>query len=261
MSLLGTIKKLGEQRYFEPGFIVFIAFLLFWGDLASARVSGDSPYTNVENRDYERAGLDGGDLMSNRWDHNFTFTIGMAQGSWVVDQFGPVSDRTFKSRAVVSKFQYTFHLPLYRNLGYVLGSSFGYYWERKLNETELHRVSAIHFPGIHFGLVYSFTPYFRVLGGVETYLERVDDLAIVSKNTGSGKTEESEVSLTMRPNFDWILASDFFYSGTWGVRLEWHYRRVISTPPTDSPGQVVGTRLTKKDTWIGLGLIFHLFAT
>jgi hypothetical protein len=259
MPLLGTIKKVIKQRYFtySKGLLLFV--LCVFQSAVLARTASDSPLAFEE---FEKGEMDSniGLFKFNRWDHNFVWTMGMAKGLWRIDQMGPVDGVEFDSNASVFKFQYSFHLPLWGNLGYVLGSSFGYYWEQKSNDQTFHSVSAMHFPGIHAGLVYSFAPTFRILGGAETYLERINDLAVITKNS-AGVDEERKVSLTMRPNLDWIIATDYFYSDSWGIRLEGHFRTVISTPPSASEGQVIGARLTKKDTWIGLGLIFHLFAT
>ena len=258
MSLLGTIKKRIEQRYFNPFLTLFLLVLPF--DAVFARVAGD-PSILEEDDAFLKRETSGGLFNSNRWDHNFAFTFGMAKGSWRVEQLDNLDGVEFESRASFVKAQYSFHLPLWKDLGYVLGSSFGYYWEKRMDDAQFHRVSSIHFPGIHLGLVYSFAPSFRILGGVETYLERLDDIAVSTHNPVSDQDQERKVSITMRPNFDWILASDVFFTRSWGLRLEWHSRKVISSPPSGSFGQVVGARLTKKDTWIGLGVIFHLFAT
>jgi hypothetical protein len=260
MSILGTIKMLIEQRYFFRKIVLFFGIGFFWGAEGLARAVGESPLS-LEEQEYQEAEIGRVRLKSNNWDHNFAITFGMAQGSWLVDSLGPVSGLEFESKAFFSKFQYSFHLPLYGSFGYVIGSSFGYYWERKLNDSEFHRVSAIHFPGIHLGLAYNFTPFFRIQGGVETYLERLDDLSVTTRNQKTDQDEVRKISLTMRPNFDWVLSTDFFYSINWGVRLEGHFRRVTNTPPAGADGKLIGARLTKKDTWVGLGLIFHLFAT
>jgi hypothetical protein len=265
MSILGTIKRAIEQWDFARYSSLFLggAFVFFgWGQVVFARDAGDPPRQLPQEEEGQTQKVSLGGLGENKWDHNLACIVGMAKGSWVLDELGPVVGQQFKSEAYVSKCQYSFHLPLYKGLGYVLGSSFGYYWERRMeDEKTFHRVSSIHFPGIHLGLVYNFSPYFRVEGGMETYLERLDELTIVSTNQVSGESEERRVSLTMRPNFDWVIASDFFYSGNWGLRVEWHLRRVISVPPSASEGQAIGAKLTKKDAWLGVGLIFHLFAT
>lgn len=261
MVVLGTIKEKWKQRYFPCFGRCLLAFCAFFGGQSlQARDAGETPLA-VKDDEFEKRRDQEGVFEFNRWDHNFALSFGMAKGSWTIEQMGPVQGLDFDSRAYFSKFQYSFHLPLHKNLGYVLGSSFGYYWEKRLDNAQFHRVSAIHFPGIHLGLVYNFTSYFRILGGVETYLERLDDITVTTTNSTTHQQEKRSVSLTMRPNFDWILASDIFYHGSWGLRVEWHNRRVISTPPSKSEGEVVGARLVKRDTWIGLGLIFHLFAT
>ncbi len=190
-----------------------------------------------------------------RWDHNLILLTGNARGSWVIDHLGPTRGETFSSNAFYFKFQYAFHLPIVGNLGYVLGSSFGYYWEEKGPSSTFQKTSSIHFPGIHLGVVYNFTSSFRIEFAGETYLERLNDLSIISNG------ERYKISVTMRPNYDFSLASDLFYSTKWGVRLEWHTREVQAHPPSDSQGQIIGAGLIKKDTWFGLGVIYHLFAS
>ena len=261
MYILGTIKREIEQCYFIAVFMGFLG--LFVSVLSTqAAFSADSSVDPGAMDIVDSRALEYGVFKNKKWDHNFALLIGRAWGQSIVDQTRPIQRREFRSEAVYTKFQYCFHLPLYRGFGYVLGTSFGYYLEQVVeDERTFRRVKSYHFPGIHLGLVYNFSPTFRVLGGLETYLERIDKLTILSKDQATGTEVENNLSLTLLPNFDWILASDVFYSGGWGIRLEWHTRRVISTPPSASGGQVVGANLTKRDTWIGLGLIFHTFAT
>lgn len=262
MSLLGTIKRGFEQRYFIAVFYTLFGMGVFLGGVQAAFTSslvGDdaAAFDSVDSRAVQY-----GAFKNKKWDHNFALVIGKAWGKSVVEKTGPIQRREFQSEAFFSKFQYTFHLPLYKGFGYVLGTSFGYSLEQVMQDDKtFHRVKSYHFPGVHLGLVYNFSPNFRVLGGVETYMERIDKLTIISENKGTGSKDENALSLTLIPNFDWILATDLFYSGSWGLRLEWHIRRVISIPPSASEEKVVGANLTKRDTWIGLGLIFHTFAT
>lgn len=203
---------------------------------------------------FQERGGEGWILMPTRWDHNIGITFGMSRGTWELEGLDPVRGQQFPSQAFLGKVQYTFHLPIVGNLGYVLGSSLGYYLEEGRYHDELHRVSSIHFPGIHLGLVLNVTPGLRVEGAFETYLERIDELAL---DTKEGR---KKISMTMRPDYDLMLSMDMFYSLHWGVRVEWHKRRVSNTPPRESEGQIVDSLIRKKDNWIAVGFIFHFFA-
>lgn len=193
-------------------------------------------------------------FLPTRWDHNFALTFGISRGTWEIERFDPVRGKRFPSQAILSKLQYSFHLPITGHFGYSLGSSFGYYWEERTFNDTLHRVSSVHLPGIHVGFVTNLTPGLRVEGAFETYLERLEALAI---DSDEGR---KKISITMRPDYDFILALDVFHSLNWGVRVEWHTRRVSHTPPKESEGQVVNALIRKKDAWIALGFIFHFFA-
>ena len=265
MLRLETTKWTIKQRYFTLRILRLpILLSLCWGGVSSGRVAGDNANVleppETQSAQPENSTFQVANFKSTKWDHNFAFTVGGARGAWAVDQFGPVVEKSFFSRAYFGKFQYTFHLPMIGNLGYVIGSSCGYYWEKGEDDQQFQRVSAVHFPGIHVGLVYSFTPFFRIEGAFETYLERLDRLRVFTPN-GTSVPDMYQVSVTMRPDYDWILLSDFFFSESWGTRLEWHIRKVDVNPPAESDGQIIGARLTKRDTWIGLGIIYHLFTT
>lgn len=239
--------------------VVLKAFLLFivtiYSPLLHATISDDE--LGTKNGFNEPPGDSITPQISGptRWDHNLIFTTGNANGLWIIDHLGPTEGESFSSNAYYFKLQYAFHLPIVGDLGYVLGSSLGYYWEGKGHSPIFQKTSSIHFPGIHLGVVYNFTPFFRIEFAGETYLERLNNLSTISNG------DVYKISVTMRPNYDFSLATDLFYSRKWGLRLECHAREVQTNPPSDSQGQIIGAGIIKKDTWFGLGIIYHLFAS
>lgn len=258
---LETIKQMIKQRYSRSA--VFALWLVFncpgiyaFQD-AMSTTGIQNPEVEAENMGEDP--LQGVSFKSIKWDHNFAFTLGEARGAWNIDQFGPIQGKNFDSQAYFAKFQYTFHLPLAGSLGYTIGSSSGYYWERSRSQS-FHSVSSLHFPGIHVGFVYSFTSFLRAEVAFESYLERLEKLQASAMSGVEEDHDPYQISITMRPHYDWILLSDFFYSESWGMRVEWHMRKIDVNPPSESTGQIIGARLTKRDTWIGLGLVYHLFS-
>lgn len=200
-------------------------------------------------------------LKAVKWDHNFGFSVGYARGNWSVDKLGPIEGESFKSRAWYAKADYLYLISINETFGYGLGTSFGYYHEEADQGDMLGRVSSYHLPGLRVGLVANITEFFRFLGGVETYLERLDGLTVTTGNDTNSSSETYKMSLSMTPNFDWFVAMDFFYENHWALRVEGHMRRVINISPSKSEGELIGGRLTKNDRWVSVGLVFHRFAT
>jgi len=184
--------------------------------------------------------------------HNFSIVSGEARGRWYVENFGSVDEGTFPFKAVVNKFQYSFHFPIYGRFGYFLGSSFGFYYEKSNKDQAFQAISSWHLPGVLIGAVVNVSPALRFLVGLESYMERLEGLSALMA------TDREKVNITMESVVDLSTAVDVFYNPNWGVRLEGHRRWVEYKPPQASSG-IIGARLSKTDEWIAIGLVYHLF--
>ncbi len=195
-----------------------------------------------------------------RKDHNFAFSSGFSSGSWQIDRFGTLSGERYFSQGYFSKFQYSFHLPIYGSFGYLLGSSFGYHHETERELERFRSAPAVHLPGFLAGLVFNASLVWRFAAAIDVYLERVsglkDEVDELSEQTGAA--EDSEISITFR-TYDLVIMSDFFYSLNWGVRLEGHFRRVNYLKPTitEQKDIPVDADISKQDSWYGIGIIYH----
>lgn len=187
-----------------------------------------------------------------RREHNFAVSTGVSSGRWQVDRFGSIENKTYENTGIFSKFQYTFHLQLYSGLGYILGSSTGYHYETADQRSEFRPVDAVQYPGVIAGLVYNFNPVLRVSTTIESYLERHNG---IEENDKIG--EDIEIHVTLQA-YDAGFFLDIFYDLAWAIRLEGHRREVYYKRPYKSEGFAVDAKFSKKDQWLGLGLVYHL---
>lgn len=187
-----------------------------------------------------------------RREHNFAVSTGISSGRWYVDRLGSINGKTFENTGIFSKFQYTFHLQLFHGLGYILGSSTGYHYETADQRSEFRPVDAVQYPGVIAGLVYNFNPVLRVSSTFESYLERHNG---IEENDKIG--EDSEIHVTLQA-YDAGFFIDVFYDLAWAIRLEGHRREVYYKRPYKSEGFSVDAKFSKKDQWLGLGLVYHL---
>jgi hypothetical protein len=187
-----------------------------------------------------------------RREHNFALSTGVSSGRWQVNRFGSIEGKTYENTGIFSKFQYTFHLQWIAGFGYILGSSTGYHYETADRRSEFRPVDAIQYPGVIAGLVYNFNPVLRVSSTIEAYLERHNG---IEENDKSGEDEEIHVTLQA---YDAGFFIDVFYDLAWAIRLEGHRREVFYKRPYKSEGFAVDAKFSKKDQWLGLGLVYHL---
>lgn len=187
-----------------------------------------------------------------RREHNFSLSTGVSSGRWQVDRFGSIEDKSFENTGIFTKFQYTFHLQWIGGFGYLLGSSAGYHYETADRRSDFRPTDAVQYPGVVAGLVYNFNPVFRVMTTFDVYLERHTG---IEENDGVGENQKIHVTLQA---YDAGLFMDVFYDLAWGIRLEAHVREVYYKRPYQSEGFPVDAIFSKKDQWLGLGLVYHL---
>ncbi len=190
-------------------------------------------------------------VLKFRREHNFAIMSGVTRGTWYVQRFNTITDRTFPAHGVLSRFQYTFHLPLVGGFGYMLGSGVGYHYESPNTRGEFRPVSAWQFPGIVLGLVNNFNSVLRLSTTAEAYLERHEGL----------KTRQKAIFVTSNV-FDFGAALDIFYDLSFALRLEFHQRELLYDKPNLPSDSIetfdVDARLGKKDQVWGLGMVYHL---
>ena len=187
-----------------------------------------------------------------RREHNFAFSAGVSSGKWDVSRFGSIRDKTYENTGVFSRFQYSFHLQLYHGFGYILGSSTGYHYETADRRSEFRPVDAVQYPGVVAGLVYNLNPVLRFSTTIEAYLERHNG---IEENDKVGDNNKIHVTLQA---YDAGAYIDVFYDLGWAIRLEGHNREVYYKRPYKSEEFAVDAKFSKKDQWLGLGLVYHL---
>jgi hypothetical protein len=219
--------------------LVLLALLAFSG---AAAADDEAP----DRADWDRY------VRGFRRDHNFALSVGAGSGTWDVRRFGNIKGQKYKTSGAWSRFQYSFHLPLYQGFGYMLGSSFGYHYESADKRKPFHPVPALMFPGAMIGIVENFNPVFRWSLAFDAYMERLNDLA---------ERDGQTISVTMEA-FDFGTFIDFFYDLGWAVRLEGHHRHHAYLKPVCSKNSPcdfpVNANFRKDDDWVGLGLVHHL---
>jgi len=186
-----------------------------------------------------------------RRDHNFAFTSGISQSEWDVASLGTIEGRKYNANGFFSRFQYTFHLPLYRGFGTMLGSAMGYHYQNTSETTPFRVVSSLQYPGLVAGLVLNFSPAFRLSGALEYGLERYNGIA-----DRDGVGEDPEISITAEAG-EVAGFFDIFYSLTWALRMEGRYRISNVVRPNRASGFPVDTSIRKTETWTGVGILFH----
>lgn len=190
-----------------------------------------------------------------RSEHNFALSTGISSGVWHVNRFGPLVGEDFDGSGVFARFQYSFHLQLYRGFGYFLGSSLGYHYESADQRKAFRPSPAAQYPGLLGGLVLNISPMLRTSISFDTYLERHDGI-----DAGEG-SDASSIYVTMQA-FDVGAYLDLFYDLLWAFRLEAHKRHLTYNRPglpTDTSATYpVHAGISKDDEWLGLGIVFHL---
>lgn len=188
-----------------------------------------------------------------RREHNFALTTGISSGTWNVKRLGSLSG-SYDNSGVFTRFQYSFHLQLYRGFGFMLGSTAGYHYESADRRKPFRPVPAYLFPGVLGGVVLNFNPVLRTMLTFDSYLERHNG---IQERDNDGDPTEVFITFTA---YDFGAAIDVFYDLGWALRLEAHRRHLEYAQPKESSAadHPVRARLSKDDQWLGLGLVYHL---
>lgn len=186
-----------------------------------------------------------------RRDHNFALSSSIAQNTWKIDQFGTLKGKQFQRQALVTRFQYSFHIPIYKGFGYMLGSSMGYALEQDNPGQPFTPASAFQIPGALVGLVWNYSPGIRFSSSAETYLERHDGI-----KEADHLGEDAQISITGL-SYDIGLYLDLFYELGWALRIEAHNRQLYILPPKYAFG-AIDAKMRKDEQSIGMGIVHHL---
>jgi hypothetical protein len=183
--------------------------------------------------------------------HHFALSGGAGTESWDVTRLGRVENQTVQGDVYHGLLTYSYYLPIYRKLGYFLGTTLGYS-TRELNEGKTFIAPwAVSYPGIAGGLAYAPTPGFRVNGGIGAVLRRWDGLS--SKVSDRRATS---IGITSQ-SIDLNLSMDVFVTLTSALRLEVHQTHDYFPVPRGALGGI-DARLYREDRWFGAGLLYHL---
>ncbi|MBF0440902.1 MAG: hypothetical protein HQK54_03270 [Oligoflexales bacterium] len=191
-----------------------------------------------------------------RRDHNFSISAGKSSGSWRM-RYGPSdgSTRTISNRSRFGKFQYSFHIEIYKGLGYYLGSSLvSSYSEKQFSKDEdVYYSRSFSLPGMVIGVVYNFSPLFRISFGIDGYLERVEKLVF---RDGSANT--IPINITAR-GLSPHLAVDFFLRLDSALRIEAEYKNLAYRFPNNTYDDApLSNSFDSREFLFSLGWIFHL---
>ena len=215
-----------------------LAFLVFCFSLSNTSVASKGVKSNWD------AYID-----SFRSDHNLSYILGRSQGSWQVDHFAGLSNKSYFSQGYLLKFNYSFHIPFKRTLGYFLGSSAGFQIEAG-DQEEFKIPVTLQLPGFLVGVVWDASAYFRVLLRLESYLERLDGI--------TNQRNQKSLNANMLVWTDISVIFDFFFNIDLGVRLEAHQRLSVYSPMKNSgPNHVEYATFVRDDQWVGVGLVHH----
>ncbi len=193
-----------------------------------------------------------------RAEHNFALVAGAARGSYVIESFGELQNTRIPSSAAWSKLQYSYHVPVFRGFGYLLGSSIGYHYAQRDPTRSFQPVPMVMFPGILAGVVLNLNPLWRTMVAADVYMARADGITYFDA-IDPAKTEHISVTLVA---YDSLFALDYFYDLNWGIRIEAHQRAVYYYRPTQQPGDSAvypaDAIFRLEDRWYGVGVVFHL---
>jgi hypothetical protein len=186
-----------------------------------------------------------------RSEHNFSLIGGMMNASWDFKRFDNQVNRSYRERGYLTKFQYSYHISIYRSFGYFLGSAFGL-WVPKGPEASKRVQSGVMLPGVVGGTVLNMTPGLRLMAGIDYHIERWSRL-----RDADAEGSEPSVSITARVT-DLFAALDVFYRLKWAFRMEYHRRRSDYKPVRGAGGFPVDAVLARDEDWLAAGLTYHL---
>lgn len=188
-----------------------------------------------------------------RSEHNFSVAMGMAKSKWLIKPSSWTDDIRPTTKAFYAKVQYSFHIPFWRGFGYFLGSSFGSIIDNGREVDGFKPTSVFMLPGILGGFIANISANLRLGLAVDSYLERVDGISWLDEG------HSTQLSINMMALLDSMAFVDIFYNLNWAFRMEYHLRNVSYTKPESQfKDKVVDAKINRMDSWIGLGLVYHL---
>lgn len=154
-----------------------------------------------------------------RSDHHLAVSFNYDRGAWQAE--GDGIDRSVKinSRIVQASFLYTFHLRLWRGLGYYVGTKTGI---GILEDNEVVRFEGGRYyqlPGLTAGFVWDLSPAFSIYSGLELSLMRIEDFSLDAFAVESSPALEP-ANVTAR-QIAYRFGLDFFFQLELGIRLEY----------------------------------------
>jgi len=186
-----------------------------------------------------------------RREHHFSTSLGYGAGTWRFSQLGDVERDDVEVESYLSRFIYSFHIPISSSVGYFLGTSVGVSSEQFL--TRRVKVDSVYsVPGILLGLAWDYNPGLRFAVGVDHYLERYEGFSHREAVDGD-QLMSFAVNVT-----DLFIWTDIFFRLNLALRVELHNRQTTFIRPPRAQEYLVGGRMAKKDQWLGLGLVYHL---
>ncbi len=190
-----------------------------------------------------------------RRNHHLAFIFASTQGTWQYQQLATEDKQTYSTAGVAAKFEYSFRIPFNSGspFGYLLGSSCGFNYEDTRGSTNLEVGQVWRLPGALAGIVWNLNPQWSFLLTVEHYLERLEGFS------ESGSEVPVRLKTTMQPSYDLGYAVELYSALFWGARFELHQRKILyATPPDLLGADVENVKMSKRDQWLGIGVVYHL---
>jgi hypothetical protein len=187
-----------------------------------------------------------------RRDHNLSLESGYSSTTWIVDKFGDLRSKNYRSRHLTLVANYTFHILIAGKTGYFLGSSAGYALadEKKMDD-QFQPTPSWFLPGVQAGLTYNYDPSGRIIVGVGAQLERFNDLK-TRRNDGSWQN----ASLTGE-SFQFYFGADLFLLLDTAVHIIWSDSTTFFKRPADAEDKLVDLKIKRRSQGASLGLLYH----
>ena len=178
-----------------------------------------------------------------RREHNFMVNYGLVANSWEAQLAGYDKSFHFKTAGQQLGFDYSFHLPLWGGLGYVLGTKLT---AVIISPFTLTQVSSVSFglPGMNVGLVLNSSDHFRMGAGMEFGWHRIDRLRLPIEEF------RKPISITGETRA-YRLSADYFYELSWALHLEYEVAK-FSYQTSES------LKLLKSSRAWSVGVLKHL---
>ena len=188
-------------------------------------------------------------LQQHRWesrirgvrkDHHFSLLLNASSGNWkgsVPESSIPID---YESDQYQLRGRYSFHIPLYKRLGYYLGSSFGISLGENPVGDEFSSRGQTLFPGVSLGFTWNVTPAVRLGLGGDMNIIRLENL----------KHDDRLIVSTARQRSG-VVTLDLFFAISRAIRIEYSMYSSGLAGSNDLD-------LRRKGKGISIGLLNHL---